>query len=125
LVRTTTNHIEFLDSGVVLSKMNTRSGFKRVYVIEQANSINHVLEGLKKPLLLDLSRIAKSSIDDVKSLITEETLSFSVAIGIVVQSNFKKLLLNTLLNFKGSKNRCPIQVFSSVDKAESWLEDYT
>ena len=124
MVNTTTNHIEFLDSGVVLSKMNTRSGFKRVYVIEQANSINHVLQGLKKPLLLDLSRISKSSIKEIRSLITEETLSFSEAIGIVVKSDFQKLLLNTILNFKNSKNRCPIQVFSSLEKAESWLEEY-
>lgn len=121
VVRTTTNSIEFLESGVILSKMNTRSGFKKVYVIEQANSINHILIGKKMPLLLDLSKIEKSSIEDINSLISEETLSFSNAIGILVQSTVQKLLLNTIFNLKNSKNRCPIQVFSSFNEAENWL----
>lgn len=104
--------------------MNTKSGFKKVYIIEQANSINQILEGNKKPFLVDLLKIEKSSIEDIQSLLSEETLTFSTAIGIVIQSNIQKIFLNTILNFKNSKNGCPIQVFSNCIEAESGLKSY-
>ena len=124
MVKTTTNSIEVADSGVIISKMKTRSGFKKVYVIEQANSITHAFNGQKKPLLLDLTRIEKSSLEEVISLLCEETIAVSSAIGIVVNSGFQKMVLNTYLNIKGSKVNCPVQVFANQSDGENWLKDY-
>ena len=104
--------------------MKTRSGFKKVYIIEQANSITHIFKGEKKPLLLDLSRVEKSSLEEVVSLLSEETYGVSLAIGIVVNSSFQKLVLNAYLNVKGSKTSCPVQAFVKYNDAESWLEEF-
>lgn len=123
MVKTTTNSIEFTDKGIIISRMKTRSGFKKVYVIEQANSINHEFHGVKKPLLLDLTRIEKSSLEEVMSLLSEETIGISSAIGILINSSFQKLVLNTYLNFK-TKSNCPVQAFVNNNEAQSWLERY-
>ncbi len=123
MVKTTTNSIEFTDNGIIISRMKTRSGFKKVYVIEQANSINHAFHGVKKPLLLDLTRIEKSSLEEVISLLSEETTGISSAIGILIKSGFQKVVLNTYLNFK-TKNNCPVQAFVNQDEAQNWLQGY-
>lgn len=104
--------------------MKSRGGFKKVYIIEQANSISHTFKGEKKPLLLDLSRIEKSSLEEVVSLLSEETYGISSAIGIVINSSFKKIVLNLYLNVKGSKKSCPVQAFVKFNEAETWLEGY-
>ncbi len=124
MVKTTTNSIEVTNNGVIVSKMKTRSGFKKVYVIEQANSINHAFNGEKKPLLLDLTKIEKSSIEDVVSLISSETIEIASAIGILITSGFKKPVINAYLSLKGLKQLCPVQVFTDYREAELWLEEF-
>ena len=104
--------------------MNTHSGFKKVYVIEQTNSIKHLLKGVKKPLILDLTKIDKSSIDDIKSLVSTETIQISSAIAIVLRSSLKKIAVNTLLTLKNSKTGCPCQCFLNFNDAETWLTKY-
>ena len=121
LLNTTTNSIHITDKGITVSKMNTRSGFKKVYVIEQANSITHLLKGQKKPLILDLTKMDKSSIDDIKSLVSAETIQISSAIAIVLNSSLKKIAVNTLFALKGSKTGCPCQCFLNFNEAETWL----
>lgn len=124
LVKTTTNNIEVTNKGVIVSKMKTRSGFKKVYVIEQANSINHAFKGDKKPLLLDLTKIEKSSIDEVVSLVSEETIEVASAIGIVITSGFKKPVISAYLTLKRVNQTCPVQVFLDFNAAEEWLEEF-
>ena len=121
LLKTTTNNIHITDKGITVSKMNTHSGFKKVYVIEQANSITHLLKGEKKPLILDLTKMNKSSIDDIKSLVSAETIQISSAIAIVLNSSLKKIAVNTLFALKGSKTDCPCQCFLNFNDAETWL----
>lgn len=91
--------------------MNTHSGFKKVYVIEQTNSIKHLLKGVKKPLILDLTKMDKSSIDDIKSLISTETIQISSAIAIVLRSSLKKNSCKYTVNFKKFKNRLSLSMF--------------
>lgn len=121
MIKTTTNTIEFLDSGIIHCKMKSRSGFKEVYVIEQANSISHVVLGNKKPLLIDLTRMSKASIEEVRSLMSKETLEISSAIGIVLNSGYRKTILNTIWKNSSLKMGCPIKVFLSIEDAEKWL----
>lgn len=123
MLKTTTNSIEFLENGLIVSKMKTRSGFKQVYVIEQANTIAHEIHGIKKPLLIDLSKIEKSSIEEVKSLVSPETFEVSSAIAIVLNSSIQKLVLNTLWKLKKDKFLCPIEVFTNYSLAEDWLKE--
>lgn len=125
MLKTTTNSIHITDKGIIVSKMNTRSGFKKVYVIEQANSITHLVKGQKKPLILDLTKMDKSSIEDIKSLISAETIQISSAMAIVLSSSLKKIAVNTLLSLKGSKIGCPCQCFLSFKEAETWLTNQT
>lgn len=124
MLRTTTNSIHITNNGIIVSKMNTHSGFKKVYVIEQTNSIKHLLKGVKKPLILDLTKMDKSSIDDIKSLISTETIQISSAIAIVLRSSLKKIAVNTLLTLKSSKTVCPCQCFLNFNDAETWLTKY-
>lgn len=100
--------------------MNTKSGFKKVYLIEQANCIAHEKKGAKSPLLIDLSKIDNYSIENLISLFDEETRNVSSAIGILIHSNFQKLVINTIINFK-SKLNCPVQAFVDYDNASNWL----
>lgn len=104
--------------------MKTRSGFKKVYIIEQANSITHIFNGKKQPLLIDLTKIEKPSFEEVISLISDETIKISLAIGIVMKSGFKKPVINTYLSLKGRTQLCPAQVFNNYDEAEKWLEKF-
>ena len=104
--------------------MKTRSGFKKVYVIEQANSINHAFKGEKKPLLKDLKKIEKSSIEEVVSLFSAETIEIASAIGIVINSGFKKPVINAYLSIKSLKQACLVQVFINYKEAENWLEEF-
>lgn len=123
LLKTTTNTIEFLDSGIILSRMKTRSGFKLVYVIEQANTIAHELQGIKKPLLIDLTKVEKSSLEEVKSLVSKETLEVTSAIAIVVKSSIQKVLLNTTWKLKKEAFDCPVLVFTKITDAKEWLKE--
>lgn len=123
MLKTTTNSIEFQDNGVIVSRMKTRSGFKKVYIIEQANTIAHEINGNKKPLLIDLSKIEKSSLEEVKSLVSPETFEVSSAIAIVLNSGIQKIVLNALWKLKKDKFSCPIEVFSNYSVAEAWLKE--
>lgn len=121
MLKTTTNIIEVNPEGVLISKMHTKSGFKKVYIIEQANLIQHTYKGEKQLLLVNLSRIDKPSIEDITALVCEETRSIANAIGIVVNSSIQKVLLNTFLGIKMHRTNCPIQVFINENDAANWL----
>lgn len=120
MTSTTTNTLQIANDGIIISKMNTKSGFKKVYRIEQAHCIAHEVKGNKIRLLIDVTKIDKYSIENLLSLIEDETTDVSSAIGIVIKSNFQKLVLNTILNFK-SQIKCPVQAFVSINNAKNWL----
>lgn len=121
MLKTTTNIIETNPEGILISKMHTKSGFKKVYIIEQANLIKHSYNGEKQLLLINLTRIEKPGIDDIAALICEETRSIASAVGIVVSSSIQKVLLNTYLGLKMHRANCPVQVFVSQGTALDWL----
>lgn len=101
--------------------MKTRSGFKKVYVIEQANVIFHEFNGEKKRLIIDLSKVDKPSVDEVKSLIGEETENVSLAVAIILKSSVRRIALNLFWNLKKQKDVCFVQAFPDLRSAEEWI----
>jgi len=119
VVKTTTSAIELDSFGVIQNTFNTRSAFKLVYILEQANTVGQILNGKKAPVLLNLLKIDQVKLGHFSKIAVPENLENATAIAILVNSGFQKKALNFWYGFK--KRTCPIVVFTDKNAANTWL----
>lgn len=120
VVTTTTNSIKILNGGIVLNKLNTRSGFKKVYQLESKYAINHLNNGVKAPLIFDVSKIDNITFDEVRSILSKDSTSFCSSLAIVINSTIYLSIMNLWLSI--SKPECPIHFFENKDDALAWIK---
>lgn len=120
MVKTTTNSIKILNGGIVLNKLNTRSGFKKVYQLESNYAINHLINGVKAPHIFDVSKIENITFDEVRSLLSKDSTSFCSSLAIVINSTIYLSIMNLWLSI--AKPECPIHFFENKDDALEWLK---
>ena len=120
MVKTTTNSIKILSGGIVLNKLNTRSGFKKVYQLESKNAIYFLNNGVKAPIVFDVSKIDNLTFDEVKSMVNQDYVSFCSSLAIVLKSSLYIPIMNLWYGFV--KSDCPIHFFESKEKAIDWLK---
>lgn len=120
MIKTTTSSIKFLDSGVIINRLKTRSGFKQVYIIESNSAIKHVVGEAKHPLIVDLTKIGKTSFEEINQVLQKDTFSFCSSLALVINSSWHRMILNIWYQFNAPN--CPVQFFPSYDEAEKWIK---
>ncbi|MCX6180834.1 MAG: hypothetical protein NT150_02745 [Bacteroidetes bacterium] len=122
MIKTTTSSIELDSFGIIQNTFKTRSAFKPVYVLEQANTIRQILQGKKAPIIVDASKVDQIKLSHYAHLLKVENIEYATAIAVFVDSSFQRNLLNFLYGIK--KPACPFKVFTSRDEAIIWLQKY-
>ena len=108
----------------MVSKLNTKSGFKKVYIIEQAREIGYLNPNKKVPVLFDLTFIKKVSVDDIYNLFTEENYEVASRIGVLLNSSVQKMIISAWLVLQGTKVPCPVQIFNKEGEAKAWISSF-
>jgi hypothetical protein len=120
VIKTTTSSIKFLDSGVIINRLKTRSAFKQVYILESNSAIKHVVGEVKHPLIVDLTKIGKTSFDEINQVLQKDTLNLCSSMALVINSSWQRMILNLWYQFNAPG--FPIQFFASTDEAKVWID---
>lgn len=119
MFKTTTSSIKILDDGVVINKCKTRSAFKKVYILESNSLIAHMIGEEKHPLILDLSKVGKTSFEEIHQMVQKDTTYLCTSMAIVINSSWQRFVLNFW--YQVSPLNCPLQFFSNISEAKEWL----
>jgi hypothetical protein len=120
VVKTTTSAIEIDSFGVIHNTFKTRSAFKTVYILEQANTIRQILHGKKAPIMVDVLKVEKIKLSLYSKLFHNTNLENASAIAVLVKSGLQKKILNFW--YRGKSQSCPLMVFTSKEEANIWLQ---
>ncbi|MFZ9847207.1 MAG: hypothetical protein ACO3EE_03515 [Flavobacteriales bacterium] len=119
MVKITTGAIEINEAGLIINNFKTRSGFKPVYILEQAHAVRQLSLDKRLPMLVNISSVDNYSATSVLNLLTADNLSSVSKMAIFMSSEFKCGLINFMLKFKSTN--CPVRVFTDFNNADLWL----
>ena len=122
MVKTTTSSIELDSFGVIQNTFKTRSAFKPVYILEQANAIRQILNGKKAPIMVNVMKVDQIKLTQYSKLLHQQNLENATAIALLVNSAFQKIMLNFWYGMK--KAPCPLMAFTSKEEAIVWLQNH-
>lgn len=120
ILRVTTGKLAFLATdSIVVNTIKSHSGFKKVYLFENAVAIKSYGYSNCK-MIYDLGRLSKVALEDLKALCEEGNVANYQCIAIVLESEFLKVSFNILFKFFESK--IPIKLFSTLEEATAWVK---
>ncbi len=119
MVKITTGAIEINEAGLIINNFKTRSGFKPVYILEQAHAVRLLTDEKRLPMLVNISSVDDYSTSSVFNLFTVENLSSVSKMAVFMSSDLRCGLINFMLKFKNTN--CPVRVFTDFNNADLWL----
>ena len=112
----------WLEDGIIRTIGNPNTEHTLADAKKDIEIFSKLANGIKRPLLSDISRVKTVSLEAREYFAVEETARVSTAIGLIINSPISKVIGNFYLSL--SKPSFPVKLFSSEEKAIRWLKTF-
>ncbi len=122
MVKTTTSNIEVNEIGFIINTFKTRSALKPVYILEQANTISQITNGVKGPMMINFGNVTDFGLKQMMNVVDQKNLDVAICIAVLMESEFKKKAFNFMMKFRSPI--CPVVAFTDIEDANQWLRSF-
>ncbi len=121
-IRSSTGLTWLDQSGIIIAVGNAHDLHTLNDAIENHLVISQLSKGIKRPFLIDMSKVKSMSREARAFYAGDETAKVISAVAILTYSNIGKIVANFFLSL--SKPTLPTKLFTDYDEAKHWLSQF-